>query len=503
MERKDNTILWYLLGTVVLLGRTMPWALSDLSHDEIHTVCNFSGLLTGRGFWEIFRVYPYANNHFLCSALYWLWLKIIPGRTAPELLLRLPSLILALLTLAIIAWGWRRHLGARLAGLTALLFAASPVFGAFAFQIRGYIMAIMLTAAAVPFMLDLLGDSQHGLRDTIALTLLAFLQPLVMPSGVLFSAAVFLCLLEPARRQPHPRLWLRRHALPVICGGFLSGLYYLLALGEQFFKAAVQASANAAVLWGNPWRAFLHAVLAFCLHLLPLLVLAAWLTARHWRQNSSAPFAQWRQPLVILLACLLTAFGFICGYRCRVVPFPRVFLLFLPLCTVAIALAVKNLAPEVQTLPIWLALPFLACGLLISITADWHTTRQLKQGIGTISLLQQHYRLCQANGQLAAACQPGQPLGDLFAQGALFTENNLCTEVVWAFLRYGLAPDHVHCPREVPQGFLPVMYQQQPLLIWSLTPARAKLLATYALGREANLEPIINLGHYQVHALRQ
>jgi len=119
MDRKKASLLWMLLASVVLLGRILPWSLSDLSHDEIHTVCNFSGLLTGRGFWEIFRVYPYANNHFLCSALYWLWLKVIPGRTAPELLLRLPSLFQAILTLAAIIWGWRRYLGSRLAGLTA------------------------------------------------------------------------------------------------------------------------------------------------------------------------------------------------------------------------------------------------------------------------------------------------------------------------------------------------------------------------------------------------
>ena len=499
MDRKKAPLLWMLLATVVLLGRILPWALSDLSHDEIHTVCNFSGLLTGRGFWEIFRVYPYANNHFLCSALYWLWLKVIPGRTAPELLLRLPSLAIAILTLAAIVWGWRQHLGSRLAGLTALLFAASPVFGGFAFQIRGYVLAILLTAVAVPFLLDLLGESRHATRDTLALTLIAFLQPLVMASGVLFTPAIVLCLLETARRQKAPGLWLLKHGLPLAIGGLLAGLYYF-TLGKQFSQAASQASANAAVLWGTPWRALMHTVLAFGLHLLPLLVLAVCLTSCVWRKSGAAPFSAWRQPLVIWLACLLTASALILAYRGHVTPFPRVFLLFLPLCTAAVALAVKNLSPA-KTLPLWLILPILAFGLSVSVLADWQTARQLKRGIGTISLLQQHYRLCTANGQLAELCQPGNPLADYATQGALLVENNLLTEVVWSFLRHDLKPDNIHSPREVPQGFWPVMYPQKPLLVWALNSSRAKLLATYASGHEATPQFVMSIGHYQVYAL--
>ena len=136
--------------------RTMPWATAQLWLDEVITLYHYCGAFHPEAtMGAIFRSYTMANNHILSSAIYFLWLKLVP-LTAPEAVLRLPSLVFGALTLATVAFWWRKWLGARIAALGALVFAASPVFPAFAYQIRGYALSMLLSAVGVALAATLL-----------------------------------------------------------------------------------------------------------------------------------------------------------------------------------------------------------------------------------------------------------------------------------------------------------------------------------------------------------
>ena len=394
MSLRKITWLGFLASLSLYLARVLPWATAQLWIDEVITLYNYAGAFhPGTTLTSVFRNYSLANNHILSTAIYWLWLKAVPV-TAPEILLRLPSLIWGASTLAVIVFWWRKWVGARVAALSALVFAASPVFPAFAYQIRGYALSMFLAAIGVALaatLLDRLPRRESSLHTQLALFLTSFAQPLIMPSAALFPAAIASWI--SVERCPGDSFLGKNGgralaaAIPTALGG-LFGLAYYLTLGEQFHLARLDAGEISADWWTSTSSAT-HVLLALAAHLGVLLVPLVLLPFC----KKCNQIIKYKVIIILFTWLFCEALMYLAAGR-KTVPFPRNSLVFFPLVTFAALLAVRAL-PRKFLRRSWLGLSAaLAVFLGLGITSwqDHVCLKQVRAGDIPQDLLKQQYR---------------------------------------------------------------------------------------------------------------
>lgn len=327
--------LWTTAAAALFMLRVLPWAGADLWYDEILTLRLFVWGKTSPG--EIFRDYRIANNHFLNSALSWLWNRLPFVAPGDELMQRLPAIIAGAAAVAVAAWCWRRWLGSRLALAVAVLIALSPVQAAFACQLRGYALAMLLSTIAVTLAARHLEAPACG--SAIGLLASCALLPLAMPSAAMAGGA--LAAWMAFARNWKPKWRQLRTALPALAGTALGTAYYF-TLWRQFCHARIDAGG-----WQSGIAAMAHIMLAFALHL--GFLLTGFCTTRSREDAGGTDNAGGRLPatrrsaLVLAGGTLLVIAALLAlpspNHR---VPFPRVFLVMLPLLTFAAALLCRN-----------------------------------------------------------------------------------------------------------------------------------------------------------------
>ncbi|MBT3377696.1 MAG: hypothetical protein HN742_42065 [Lentisphaerae bacterium] len=374
--------MFFLLAAAALLIRTASWLQADLWYDEVIALTEFVvGPPRARGILWPLRFYPIPNNHILFSAISWCWLRICRYNVA-EALLRLPSICFALAAFGVIIVGWRRWLGGRLAGITAVAFAVSPVFSAFAYQYRGYSLTMLLATLGVMATMDILDG--HVRRGTLVHAVVALLLPLVIPTNALLTATHLAFLAWEA----HRRNALRRILLPlgIIAGAGALGASYYLTIWPQFTKALQQTAG-----WESPLSVLLNVSLASLAHLGPLPLICLWQAGVSVHKASpGAQDSASRQAVRLIVACLLPMIALLVCTRSA--PFPRVFLVFLPTVSFAVVRSVVHLQ-------VWRSKSLLlVLGLVVmhafvwERVCTWLTNKQVMDGRHPQNLLQQHYR---------------------------------------------------------------------------------------------------------------
>ena len=260
-QKKTQSRWWWQLLTVEALFFCCVffWILGDLWYDE---VLSWNVVFQHDSPWSIFRDYRFANNHFLSNFLEWLWLRGLNWNAGSEFLVRVPPLLFGMGTIAVVCLSWRKFLGERVAILAALVMACSPVFTAFAWQFRGYSLAMFLSALAVTATASRWTKPTWG--NGFALFCVSLLLPLVMPSAAMLPFALAFALF--AGKGKALRQWTGfgaaiRGAWPPVAGVFL-GVAYYLTLREEFQRAMRESGG-----WTSAWMVGLHVVFAFALHL--------------------------------------------------------------------------------------------------------------------------------------------------------------------------------------------------------------------------------------------
>ena len=371
--------LWILAVVAFFLARVLPWALAELWYDEVLSLEMF--VLGQESPLTIFRDYRIANNHFLANVIEWLWVTIFPIATGNEFLLRIPALLCGIGTLLVVTLSWEKWLGENIAIGTGFLLAASPVFSAFAFQMRGYSLAMFLSTLALTALLHRL--KKMTWRNGIGLFFSSLALPFVMPSAAMLPAALcavvaFLWLTD--RRTPlYTPL---RQLLPALSGAILGTAYYL-TLWADFQRARAESGG-----WESAWLVGGHLLLAFSLH---LVIFAAPLTKSLWRRlpENRLPRALVCGAALAILAVLLMP------SPVHRAPFPRVFLVLLPMLTLAGALAARDWDwTPLNQLPLrQIAIATILPGLLIGYLCDRQTGYQLEHSTRIPqNLLMQYYR---------------------------------------------------------------------------------------------------------------
>lgn len=395
MTARKTTLVGFVVALAIYIVRILPWAMAQLWLDEVITLYHYCGAFHPNAtLGAIFRSYTMANNHMLSSVVYWLWLRVVP-LTAPEILLRLPSLLFGALTLAVIVFWWRKWLGARIAVLGAIVFAASPVFPAFAYQIRGYSLSMLLAAIGVALAATLLEQLQNKTatwRTQLALFLTSLAQPLIMPSAAVFPAAIASWIA--LERYPGCNIFGKNSQRAIVAGvptmlGALLGVAYYLTLGEQFRIARLDAAEISADWWTTS-SSFLHVLLALVVHLgvlmLPLVI------SRFVRNL-------WRTPLfnrsnIILISWIGMEFLMYSVVGRQAVPFPRNSLVFFPLVTFSALLSLCALPHRFRCSKVLLgaAVVVIFFGIGITYWQERTCLQMVRAGDIPQDLLKQQYR---------------------------------------------------------------------------------------------------------------
>ncbi len=386
----------FLAALFVYLLRVWPWANAQLNFDEVITLFNFCEIFSPNAtLAEVFRNYHWANNHILSTAIYWGWTRLVTPQ-ASEVVLRLPSILCGLMTLCVVGLWWRRFLGERLALFGVVIMAASPIFPAFAFQIRGYSLTMLLTSIAVGATYEYL----HRKRPAwLALSCLcALLQTLVMPTAAIMAAMLAIVTVlyrRPGETALGPALGRRFAAGTVIALAALLGLSYYLTLGNQFRLAMADAAQYSADWWPTWWSSARHVLTAFPLHLgLALIPIAATGLLLLWPHQSKPGLLSVRNGLMAFGAWLAVE-GLLYLAAGKQVPFPRNSLTLLPLFTFAALLFLRG-SYAIRVLPWTALLPTIvltaAVGIGITYWQDAAALAKTRKGDVPLNLLHQHYR---------------------------------------------------------------------------------------------------------------
>ncbi len=381
--REDDSRAWALVACAIFLLRVTPWSMAEFWYDEVLTLQYFAIGGEDSSLLAIFRNYVMANNHFLNSAIYWWWVRFL-NFSFTEHILRWPSLFFAFASILMVVLHWRRYIGRRLAAVFGLVFAVSPVFTAFAWQIRGYSLCMFLATLALSGTLEILyGDLRRGQSWTC---LACFLLPLVMPSAAMLAPALALFLFWQLRVADKNNGRALLTALPCLGMSILSSLYYL-RIWDQFKKASESAGG-----WESSWLAGGNVFLGMSAHLglfsLPLIICTLLMLPRLFNSRSVHKTTGVR----LFLCCCLPIIAVLLLRLGGRAPFPRVFLLFLPAFTLAAAAICYSLPFLRRQKLTYLAVATLFSGCLIEHISTRLTTKQVQNGQSPQNLLQQYYR---------------------------------------------------------------------------------------------------------------
>lgn len=338
-----------------------------LWYDEALTIMEFVGLDDPVA---IYLNYSIPNNHIAYNLALLGWVRLTQAwLPIGDVSFRLFGLGLAVATLILMFWSWRRRVGSGVAMLVLGLLAVSPTFVLYAGAVRGYQLGwlAVLLAMVSGRRWRAGGSAWLGLGHFAA----ALLAVGVMPSNVLPLAAIALLPEGSLGRSEclRPRrLWL------AFAPALALGLFYL-PLAPKLMRALSLPEG-----WTDAGSAAAHLYGAFGLMFLPLLLLAipalaGWLRARR----------RW----AFALACLVLALPCLAILGRQPSPFPRVFYSFWPLWLFLLAMLLRFSQAVVrarwgrawaQLLPGICLLPVLVWGWGIMATAGWWSVRLTPTG---------------------------------------------------------------------------------------------------------------------------
>lgn len=233
---------------------------------------------------------------------------------------------------------------------------------------------MMLATAAISGALEC-ADCKR-IRGLLTTFICCLLLPLTIPSNALvapiIAAIVFLSTRKPI------------YALVPLVGGFLGGTYYF-TIWDQFIAASKEPGG-----WDSAFAVATHLLLAFALHILVVLVCIPFKTAKDKRPNAADNRLKGVPMAISILSAIIIAATLVCSRKGQA-PYPRVFLVFLPVASFAALLAARDsiLAHKQIILPM---LAIFAIGFgTEKLTSDM-TRNALARGESPLNLLQQYYR---------------------------------------------------------------------------------------------------------------
>ena len=376
---------WYVIVAAVFLLRSFLWFNAELWYDEVLTLSRFVFNSHDGSLLNVFRDYPIANNHMLSTAVYWIWTHLVG--LPDEAILRIPSIVGGLATITIVMRHWRKFLGDCLATVGGLMLAISPVFTAYAYQVRGYSLTFLLAATAISGVFEILYGNRS--RGQLLIAVASLLLPLVMPTNAILAPALLLVIAACHWKNKRGMKTIVLDALPTIIATALGAGYYL-TIWAQFKRVIAEPDG-----WSSATMVAGNVLLAAIAHaaLLPLFFFPK-------RNPQDTEKTEDDEPNLLcfavstVAACALFVILSLLASRSDHAPFPRVFLVFcLPLTAAVLAFAKSRDIHRSFTFAT-LAVVVLCNGILWERFAASITDYQLAHNNVPDNLLQQYYRGC-------------------------------------------------------------------------------------------------------------
>ncbi len=188
-----------------------------LQYDEAYTLRHFAinpgiALLS----------YTEPNNHMLHSLLVWLSTTLMGfGLIA----IRLPTLMLALLSVALIFRVGRKLGGWRVGIAAAAFLSVNRTFADYAVNARGYTLSIFLALVLVD--LVFLSPPKHTRRYRYGLLFTCLALMITLPTHIILIAGVLAWLVWRSLYAPMARRAYRQSLLAVVIGTLLGSIFYL------------------------------------------------------------------------------------------------------------------------------------------------------------------------------------------------------------------------------------------------------------------------------------
>ena len=182
---------WFILAAGVPLAMAASRLNLDLWHDEIYTLDHF----VSRGPKVIVTDYSLPNNHVLYSLLLW----PVYVLSDSSFMLRLPSLVCMIGTLALVFRLAHRWAGVGAAVLATALLGLNQMFLIHTIQVRGYPLAMLLTIALATVALPVNDFGGWRRRAVVVGTGAAYLY--VLPTNLLFFLPLALMATAAAARR--------------------------------------------------------------------------------------------------------------------------------------------------------------------------------------------------------------------------------------------------------------------------------------------------------------
>ena len=310
VSQKYRVTAMILLPVVVLSAGLYSSLSRSLWYDEALTVLEFLPLPSYR---QIYLSYEIPNNHIAYTMLLRCWTDsvgaLIPAAVASA---RLLSCILAAMATLYISWSWRRRVGRVLASLGGVVFALAFPLDIYGGAIRGYALSLLAGVAGLHAAVLI---SENRVRVGAPLYAgAAILAVATLPSNLLFFAALAPYLLMSRGQSTVRKIGLA--ALP------FAGILFYIPILHKLSRVLLSKQG-----WPSAAGCLWHLYGSTAAILLPLVALAGtglalWLRAGHRTPRDCAM-------LVLLLAATVLPLAVIVALRPS--PFPRVFLIFLPL----------------------------------------------------------------------------------------------------------------------------------------------------------------------------
>lgn len=317
---------WWILAAALPIVLCALQLNRDLWYDEAYTIIAF----VAKPWLEIATDYSAPNNHILYSLL----LRPVCLFSAEDLVLRLPSLLFAAGTLALVFRLVRRWAGTASAALSTLALGLTPMFLVHAMQVRGYGLSMLLAAWLSELALPCAQPRQRLRCAAIVLLGAAFVY--TIPTNAFFLAAIAVGAVGRALLVERRLAAIGREIAVWMAAAGLAIVLYLPVWHQLRGAAFDRSVASFAAVFDLVRSTYFAALRDW----MPVLVPAV-LGAGFFLRDAAARMSAERVAFALLIAAALSL-PFVLTGLLGVVPFPRNFCPMLPLLAAALGCTVAR-----------------------------------------------------------------------------------------------------------------------------------------------------------------
>jgi hypothetical protein len=310
-------LLLCIAGVILLQHLTRP-----IWFDEAWSIMAYSPL----SLVQIYNSYNAPNNHILFNIFLHFYLQSV-GNIFPvsEILFRLPTAFIALLTSSLMYIFWKKRIGTKVTFLIVLSFILSPIFIIYGTAVRGYMLSMLFVLCGLE---SVLMFSTSGKRRYIIFFFISSLLGVAVIPSNLF--AFILLIIFPFLQIKNKKSFipLLRRNIFILLSPFIAFFLFYGPIYRNLYNAIKYNTG-----WLHPFSACIHLYSGLICNMLPITLIAFFLSIILIKHSKIF--------VIISIVIIFTAPALVILWHVPA-PFPRVFLQMWPIWLYLIGVALKH-----------------------------------------------------------------------------------------------------------------------------------------------------------------